>query len=119
MDEWERCVPWLKAALEKSGNTHTIWDVWTKISEGHAQFWPSPTWAAVTQLADYPRRKVLRIWLAGGNLDDLVKEGLPIAYDFAQHHGCDSVEVEGRKGWAKKLKEHGFKQEKVLLRKEA
>lgn len=119
MDEWNRCVPWLEAALEKSGNTHTIWDVWTKLSNGEAQFWPAPSWAAVTQLADYPRKKVLRIWLAGGNLDDLLKEGLPTAYDFAQQHGCSAVEVEGRGGWAKKLKNYGFQQERILLSKKA
>jgi hypothetical protein len=118
-DDWDRCVPWLKKALEKSGNTHSIWDVWVEVAAGRAVFWPAKTWAAVTQTRQWPRRKVLRIWLAGGDMDGLVNEGLPLAYEFAQHHGCDSVEIEGRKGWAKKLKRHGFKQEKILLRREA
>ena len=53
--EFERCWPWLAAALERAGNTHGKEDVWQLIESGNAQLFPLPHGAFVTVQRSYPK----------------------------------------------------------------
>lgn len=105
MDEWERCQHWIEAALPYASNSHRINDVWLAIQNGKAQFFPREKCAIVTEIVDYPRRSVCRIWLAGGDLDELIDAEKDIA-QWARSIGCSGMEIIGRKGWQRKLKDY-------------
>jgi hypothetical protein len=112
MSEWERCRHWLDLALD---GTHSIEDVRAEIEAGRAQFWPMPESACVTVVQDYPKGRALRVWLAGGDLDDLVKH-LPVLDNYGREQGCGAIELEGRRGWERVLP--GYRATRVVLRKE-
>ena len=114
-DEWNRCSAWLEAALYYSNGTHTIDDVLETVQRGDAQFWQYPDAAVVTEIMDYPQKRVLRYWLAGGNLKTLLKVEPSIRH-WSQLWGCVGIEIIGRKGWHRVLK--GFKQTGIILAKD-
>ena len=103
--EWERVKGFLEPAL---GDTHTLDDVYEEIVNHRAELWPLPNGALVTQVASYPRKRVLRVWLAGGDLDEF-KRGVPFLDDIARELGCDGIEIEGRKGWERVLMDYTVK----------
>lgn len=112
VDEWKRCAPWLERALD---GTYAIQDVWTDVWAGRAQFWPLERSAAVTRIHDYPQASVLRIWLAGGEMDDLLANMWRLE-EFARETGCKAIELEGRKGWERVMPD--FRLVSVTLRRD-
>ena len=112
MSEWTRCAPILEAALD---GTYSLDDVRDEIECGRAQFWPMQKSAAVTVIQDYPRGRVLRVWLAGGDLGEL-QHYLPVLDNYGREQGCAAIELEGRKGWERALP--GYHAHRVVLRKE-
>ena len=67
-EAWERSKPFLANALEQSGNEYTVDDVLREIQDNHAIFYPTRKGASVFRIALYPRKRMLRIWLAGGDM---------------------------------------------------
>jgi hypothetical protein len=108
IDELARCRPWIEAALEYSGGTHNFEDVVSGLAEGKMQLWPAPKGCIVTEIVVYPRKKVLNVFLGGGELDQLMDMHKDvIAWSKAQ--GCVAVTITGRHGWKKPLTKHGWK----------
>lgn len=111
-DAWEAKKHLLAPALDGS---YDLDDVWHEISEHRAQFWYLPNSAVVTQILEFPRRKVFRVWLAGGDLDEL-RFAMQECEGYAKSRGCDAIEIDGRKGWARVFP--GFDKQRVTLAKE-
>ena len=106
--ELERCRPWIEAALEYSGGTHLFEDVEAGLMSGVMQLWPSPKGCIVTEIVVYPRKKVLNVFLGGGDLDQILDmHSDVIAWSKAQ--GCEALMMTGRFGWKKPLEKHGWK----------
>lgn len=103
--EFERCAPYIQAALDRDIGTHELSDVWDCIATGKAQFWPYPNSAIVTVWQPYPRKTVLRFWLCGGELKECVAAAVVIE-DWAREAGADMVTVSGRGGWLRALPEY-------------
>ena len=73
--------------------------------------------AIITEMAQYPRKKILRYFLAGGkNLDNWLEPIQKKIEQFAKKKQSNAIEVAGRKGWARKLK--GYEQKIYLFTKE-
>lgn len=106
-EEWERCSPWLQAALDYCP-THSLDDVLVEIASGEAMFWPGKAAAMVTQVVQHPQLKVCSFWLAGGDLDELVNKMRPEVEDWARSQGCERMITPGRFGWARVLKPEGY-----------
>lgn len=96
--EFIRCKPWLEAALGKGIPTHSIDDVWSEIESGNAQIWPASDAVMVTIVHQYPKLKVVRSWLAGGKLQQII-DLEPTIRDWAKRAGCQCAIVEARNGW--------------------
>lgn len=101
----ERAQPWLEAALAHGQDTHGWDDVLMAVATGKAQFWPGETAAIVTEILDHPRCRALHIWLAGGNMDELLQM-LPDIERWATEQGCKSVTITGRRGWQRVLQDY-------------
>ena len=108
ISEIDRCQPWIEAALEYSGGTHSLSDVIHGITSGKMQLWPAPKGCIVTEIVIYPRKKMLNVFLGGGELDQLLDMHKDvIAWSKAQ--GFEAITITGRFGWKKPLKAHGWK----------
>jgi len=116
-EELERCREWIEAALEYSGGTYLFEDVVNQVKSGMLQFWPAPDACAVTEIITYPRKKVLHIFLAGGNMDTLIDMN-DSAERFAKLNDCTGVSLAGRPGWAKILNKKGWSPSYVTLGKD-
>lgn len=107
--DWRRCAAWIDAALEHAGHTHDLADVADLIKSGDAQFWPGKRSALVTEITRFPRATILTLWLAGGDLMELIKELRPKAEAWGQLHGCDRSAILGRAGWERALCDEGYR----------
>ena len=111
-EHWERCKHYIHDALEYAGGSHTIQDVAVAIAEGKAQFFPLSRSAIVTEIVDYPQKAMCRIWLAGGDLEELLEAEVALSA-WAKTQGCDGMEIIGRRGWSRKLE--NYRQSAVVL----
>lgn len=107
VNEIERCKPWIEAALEYSGGTHTFEDIEKGIQESRMQLWPAPRGCIVTEIVVYPRKKYLNVFLAGGELDQILDMDTDVKA-WAKQHGCDAAMMSGRIGWKKPLAKLGW-----------
>ena len=103
VEEFMRCQPYIKAALEYTKGTHNIRDIWDGIVTGNFQLWPGEKSAVVTELQIFPGKKVMHIFLAGGDLDELLEMERSVRA-FAVTIGCNSMSISGRRGWVKIFK---------------
>ncbi len=112
--EFERCSPYIQAALDRTLGTHELSDVWALIADGRAQLWPYPTSAIVTVLDYCPRKVVLNYWLCGGKLPECIAATAPIE-EWAKAAGATCAVINGRSGWLGVLP--GFKKHTVSMTK--
>jgi len=117
VNELERCRPWIEAALEYSGGTHDFDDVVKGIIDGTMQLWPSPRGCIVTEIVVYPKKKVLNVFLGGGELDQLLDMHNDVT-DWAKSYNCEALTITGRFGWKKPLKAHGWEPLHASFQKE-
>jgi hypothetical protein len=90
----EHCRPWIEDALAYSGGTHTFEDVERRILESHLQLWPAERGCAVTEIVIYPRKKVLHVFLAGGEMDQII-DMIDSAVAWSKTQGCTSMTIAG------------------------
>lgn len=117
-DEWQRCRGWIEDALEHDGGFYKIEDIERLIGEGNAHFWAGERSAAVSQFWWMPRCKILNLWLAGGDMTELVDVLFPIAQTWAIHQDCSRIMLAGRPGWQRVFAPHGFKLLSTVLLKD-
>ena len=114
-EKFEKNRKYIADALEYSGGTHSIDDVYLACAVGEAQLHPLEKSCIITEVVDYPRMSVCRIWLAGGDLDELMDAEKSISV-WAKSIGCDAMEINGRMGWKRQLKD--YKATSVVLTKD-
>ena len=111
-------LPELEEALEHAGDTHTPQDVAEMVLRGDAQLWVEGDGLIITEVEEYPNGPVLNIWLAAGDMDDVLSL-LPQVYGFGRWRECKTVTTLGRKGWKRVLAEDGWEDtELVYLERE-
>ena len=101
----DRCRKWIVDALRYAHNSHTFEQVIDIVKRGDAQLWALKDSAVVTEIVSYPQRRTLRFWLAGGNLKTLL-EVEPKIRKWSILYRCEAVEIIGRKGWEKVMKDY-------------
>jgi hypothetical protein len=100
-------------------DTHTLDQVRSMVAAGEARFWAGSGAAMVTIIDDHPTFRALHIWLAGGDLSELVSSLRPAAEEWARaEHGVTKVTVMGRRGWIGELADYGYRVHATLLVKE-
>lgn len=112
-----RCRPWIEDALAYSGGTHVFEDVVQGITSGRMQLWPAPRGCAVTEIVLYPKKSVLHVFLAGGDMDQIL-DMIDSAVDWGRTQGCVSMTIAGRHGWQRVLAKYGYKPVMTVLEKE-
>lgn len=113
-DHLIRCRPWIEAALEYSNGTHDFMDVANAVLTGNMQLWANEKGCVVTEVLDFPKKRILHIFLAGGQLDairDLEDSGV----EWAKSIGCSAFTLTGRRGWDKALKNDGWEPTHTMM----
>ena len=70
----------------------------------------------ITEFIHYPQVTNLRVIFLSGD-DENWAYGMSVFEDFARINQCHDVEVLGRKGWERVLKDRGFKLNHITLSK--
>lgn len=107
----------IEDALQYSGGTHNFDDIVHGVERGDFQFWYGPGTALVTEVIQFPQKKVFSIFLAGGNLAE-IEAMAPTILSWGRSQGCTSMVFIGRKGWQRCfLKQQGWTvtQEMVVM----
>lgn len=113
----EKIRGWIADALEYAGGTHTVDDVIDGILSGRQQLWPAERGCAVTEIVVYPRKKVLHVFLAAGEMDQIIAM-IDSAVEWGKTQGCTGMTIAGRHGWARVLAKYGYKPVMTVLEKE-
>lgn len=113
--EFNRCRPFIEAALDRDIGTHTADDVLELLETGPVQLWPTPNAAMVTVVETYPQKKMLRGWLSGGNLEE-IQAMEPRIRAWAKRQGCDVIVIGGRKGWLRAFE--GYREASTVMVRE-
>jgi hypothetical protein len=106
--EFERCKPYIEAALKYTGGTHDIIDIYEGLYKGTMQLWPAEKSCLVTEIINYPKMKVLNIFLGGGDLTEILSMHSDVIR-WAKDQGCTALNMTGRFGWKKPLSKYGWK----------
>ncbi len=87
-----------------------------EIQSGRAQLWAGEGGAVVTQCVTAQDGRTLHIWLAGGELAAVLalRPGIEA---WARGLGCEAITIEGRAGWARVLRTHGYRSHGAVLRR--
>ena len=101
-------------ALDVAGKTHGPEDVARAVEEGRMQAWTAGDSLVVTEVLTFPKARALNVFLAVGNLDEVMSLQ-PALEAFGREHGCKVMRMEGRRGWAQVLPRHGWKQDKKVI----
>ena len=107
-EDWACCGPWLGVALAHAGGTHALADVRDMVAAGEAQAWPGARACLITLIEDDPRERRLLLWLAGGDLVELVTRLRPAAEAWGRRQGCRRALIIGRPGWERALASEGY-----------
>ena len=68
----------------------------------------------MSEVVEYARKKVLHIFLAGGDMEELV-DMIDSAEAWGRTLGCTALTMSGRKGWERALAPHGFKPVMIVM----
>lgn len=109
-----RCRQWIEDALEYSGGTHSFEDVVQGIVSGRMQLWPDLRGCAVTEIVLYPKKSVLHVFLAGGEMQTIINM-IDSAITWGKAQGCTSMTLAGRHGWSRVLAKYGYKPVMTVL----
>ena len=120
---WPLVEEYLNTALEYSLGEYSITDIKNACISKDMQLWvklgKETKGAFVTKIAKYPQKNLLIVILLGGDeFQEWRDEADAVLNAFGKQHNCEYVELFGRKGWGKMLKDIDYKEVTRLFAKE-
>ena len=120
---WPLVEEYLNTALEYSLGEYSITDIKNDCISKNMQLWvklgKETKGAFVTKIAKYPQKNLLIVILLGGNeFQEWRDEADALLNAFGKENNCEYVELFGRKGWGKMLKDIDYKEVTRLFAKE-
>ena len=121
---WSLVEEYLDAALKHGLGEYSIEDIKKSCKARDMQLWVNfdkegVQGAFVTKISQYPQKNILCVLLLGGN--EFMKwrdEADALLNAFGKEKNCEYVELFGRKGWGKILKDINYKEQTRLFAKE-
>ncbi len=118
-EQWGDIKPLVDEALKHGSGTVTSYGLFIQCLGATAQCWIRDGGICITRYENFENTKMLAIvactypgWFTDG--PDL----LGTLEDFARASDCKKTVVYGRKGWARALKQFGYKEPYTVLMKE-
>jgi len=105
----------IEAALRHGEHSHSFDDIVRGVLTGQLHFYPlTDTSFAIMERQEYPNLSVYHCFLAGGDLADLVAAQGMIS-DNGGKLGCTKLTMMGRRGFARALPAHGWRETHVRM----
>jgi hypothetical protein len=105
---WNSCEPWFCAAMAYENRPITLDAVRADYMAGGWHILRGANSAVLLRVVTITRHRHLHGFLGGGDLGEMLSVLVPRAEILGRHHGCRSLLVDGRKGWARAMKPLGF-----------
>jgi len=102
---WARYRAWLLPALQPDCASEA--ELLDDILSGRAQLWAGEAAAIVTQRVCEDGLHRLHVWLAGGELAEILAMR-PGIEAWARGQGCRHITIDGRTGWRRVLRRLGY-----------
>ena len=120
-EAWPAVRHLIAEALEYS-NDYSPEDVLLRIRGGQSQLWVVEkdmliVGCAVTEVACFPRNRILQVWLLCGIDFEKWKPCIAQLEGFARSQGCTFIEATGRRGLEKMIRDLGFTSPRVTFSK--
>ena len=120
---WPLVEEYLITALKYSLGEYSIGDIKNACISKNMQLWvkigKKTKGAFVTKIARYPQKNLLVVILLGGDeFEEWRDEADALLNAFGKENNCEYVELFGRKGWGKMLKDIDYKEVTRLFAKE-
>ena len=120
---WPLVEEYLNAALKHGLGEYSTSDIKSACISKNMQLWvkidKEVQGAFVTKISKYPQKNILCVLLLGGK--EFIKwrdEADALLNAFGKENNCEYVELFGRKGWGKMLKDINYKEQTRLFAKE-
>jgi len=107
--EFERCEPWLAAALEYDTGEKTLADIKSAYLDGKYMLLAGEKSAVLTETLPVAETTATHLYLMGGELTEIRNSLVPLAETAARRMGCRLSLITGRKGWARALASDGYR----------
>lgn len=112
---WSVVKPYVQVALDRTEGEMSVKDVYNSLLNQDMQLWvlidgPTVIGALVTQILDFPNVKACRYVTMGGDVHGDFEAVTDLIEEWALSHGCQRMEIVGRPGWARALKDFGYHQ---------
>lgn len=103
--------PGLEKALKYDHGGASFDEVKEAILAEDMQLWVNPerTYVMVTEIVNYPGKRVVNVFLTSGSIDD-IKAVFPQLQEMARAVGAQGIECSGRRGWIRALSGLGFRE---------
>ena len=120
---WHLVQEYLITALEYGLGEYSIGDIKKSCKSKDMQLWvkfdTEVRGAFITKIAKYPQKNLLCVILLGGKeFHKWRDEADALLNAFGKEHNCEYIELLGRKGWGKVLKDIDYKEITRLFAKE-
>lgn len=120
---WPLVEEYLNAALEYSLGEYSTSDIKSACISKNMQLWvkigKEVEGAFVTKISKYPQKNILCVLLLGGKeFITWRDEADALLNAFGKENNCEYVELFGRKGWGRMLKDINYKEQTRLFAKE-
>lgn len=97
----------LQSALKHCGGTHSLEDIYKGLAEGRYQLWGGEKSLIVSEIEEYPKRRICNMFLGSGDLVELDHMRINIER-WARLEGCRAVRMYGRPGWLRLYRKMGL-----------
>ena len=112
----------LEPAISLSGGRDNMSSIWKSLLADQSQLWMAfedednkPKGALVTRIEQYPLKKMINyLYIGGDDLKEWHHDMLAIVEKFAREKDCQGMELVGRKGWDRFLKECGWEAKHII-----
>lgn len=111
---WSQVEGYLEGAAKYTYGRYNVQDIKDCITDYDHQLWiafenDKIYGAVVTEIANYPRCRILAMQFTGGvELKKWKKPMLEILQRWAKDNGCEKIESPGRPGWARVFRDDGY-----------
>lgn len=122
---WPEVRGYLENALAFGAQEFSIGDVYLSIKDEMSRLWiayddvnKQLLGSAVCIIQNFPQKRICTIVLAGGEGHLFWDKGIPEIEDWAKQHNADMVMIYGRRGFAKKLFNYGYREAYTVILKD-
>lgn len=111
---WHENFRRVQEACRRSGGTHDAPALLRQLNEDNTAFWlATPDSFGMAEIWTYPCKRVINWSFAGGRLDEILSFGERFK-GLAKAAGCSEVQLTGRPGWERVLRD--YRKTGVVLR---